>query len=146
MNEKEAELIGMHVGDGTLYKTNCNSLVWELRGSIYEKEYYEDGNPLKEGPIVNDKRDGRWKSYYRDGTLWSEGDYANGVREGLTKSYFPNGKLRYEGNFTNGVKSGQWNFYNENGTFEKMATFMAPGQKDTITLELPSQDTQEDDR
>jgi antitoxin component YwqK of YwqJK toxin-antitoxin module len=111
----------------------------------YEKEYYEDGNLLKEGPIVNNKRDGRWKSYYRDGTLWSEGDYANGEREGLTKSYFPNGALRYEGNFTKGVKSGQWNFYNENGTFEKMATFMAPGEKDTITLQLPSQDTQEGD-
>ena len=41
MNEKEAELIGMHVGDGTLYKTNTNSIVWELRGSINEKQYYE---------------------------------------------------------------------------------------------------------
>jgi DNA-binding transcriptional regulator WhiA len=41
VNEKEAELIGMHTGDGTLYKTNSGSLVWEMRGSIYEKEYYE---------------------------------------------------------------------------------------------------------
>lgn len=41
MNEKEAELIGMHVGDGTLYKTNSNSIVWELRGDIRERDYYE---------------------------------------------------------------------------------------------------------
>ena len=34
-----AELIGMHVGDGTLYKTN-RSLVWEMRGGLDEKEYY----------------------------------------------------------------------------------------------------------
>ena len=40
MDEKEAELIGLHVGDGTLYKTNSNSIVWELRGSINEQEFY----------------------------------------------------------------------------------------------------------
>ena len=40
MNSKEAELIGMHTGDGTLYKTNSGSIVWELRGSKEEKEYY----------------------------------------------------------------------------------------------------------
>ncbi len=40
MNEKEAELIGLHVGDGTLYKTNSNSIVWEIRGSIHEQEFY----------------------------------------------------------------------------------------------------------
>ena len=36
----ESELIGMHIGDGTLYKTNSNSLVWEIRGGLDEKEYY----------------------------------------------------------------------------------------------------------
>tara|TARA_Y100000310_G_C20595324_1_gene770205 strand:- start:146 stop:769 length:624 start_codon:yes stop_codon:yes gene_type:complete len=35
-----AELIGMHVGDGSLYKTNTG-LVWELRGDLKEKDYYE---------------------------------------------------------------------------------------------------------
>src|SRR3989304_5745266 len=40
MNEKEAELIGMHIGDGTLYLSG-KTLVWELRGSIYEKEFYD---------------------------------------------------------------------------------------------------------
>ena len=38
INSKIAELIGMHIGDGTLYKTN-RSLVWELRGALNEKEY-----------------------------------------------------------------------------------------------------------
>ena len=36
-----AELIGMHVGDGSLYKTNTGR-VWELRGDLKEKEYYEN--------------------------------------------------------------------------------------------------------
>ncbi len=39
LNNEIAEFIGMHVGDGTLYKT-ARGLVWELRGSINEKGYY----------------------------------------------------------------------------------------------------------
>ena len=35
-----AEFIGMHIGDGTLYKTNTKSLVWEQRGDLKEKDYY----------------------------------------------------------------------------------------------------------
>jgi len=49
ISEKEAELIGMHAGDGTLYKTGRVSLVWELRGSVEEKEYYEHVSRLLEG-------------------------------------------------------------------------------------------------
>lgn len=36
-----AELIGMHVGDGSFYKTDCGR-VWELRGDLKEKDYYEN--------------------------------------------------------------------------------------------------------
>lgn len=39
MNENEAELLGAHVGDGTLYLAG-KTVVWELRGSVEEKEYY----------------------------------------------------------------------------------------------------------
>tara|TARA_Y100000310_G_C20673185_1_gene811418 strand:- start:60 stop:719 length:660 start_codon:yes stop_codon:yes gene_type:complete len=39
INTQKSELIGAHVGDGTLYKTNW-SLVWELRGGLNEKDYY----------------------------------------------------------------------------------------------------------
>lgn len=39
LNQHTSELIGMHVGDGTLYKTKW-SIVWELRGGLNEKDYY----------------------------------------------------------------------------------------------------------
>ncbi len=41
LNSEIAELIGMHVGDGTLYCTS-RGLVWELRGALNEKDYYND--------------------------------------------------------------------------------------------------------
>ena len=39
INSNEAELIGMHTGDGTLYLSG-KTRVWEMRGSIHEQEYY----------------------------------------------------------------------------------------------------------
>jgi len=36
-----AELIGAHIGDGSLYKTNTGR-VWELREDLVEKEYYKN--------------------------------------------------------------------------------------------------------
>ncbi len=52
LDEKIAELIGMHVGDGTLYKTNW-CFVWELRGSLNEKDYYVNHVSNLLQPIVN---------------------------------------------------------------------------------------------
>jgi antitoxin component YwqK of YwqJK toxin-antitoxin module len=112
----------------------------------YEKEYYEDGNLLKEGPIVDNSKNGTWKSYYRDGTLWSETNFVKGQIDGLSKSYYPNGKLKYEGSYQNGVKTGQWNLYKEDGTFDRMATYMLPGTNDSVTFEIPSEEVPEGDR
>lgn len=89
-----------------------------VKTATYEREYYEDGNLLKEGPLNKDeKRDGLWKSYYRDGVLWSEGGFVNGIREGKTVTYFSNGKKYYDGKFVNAKKSGVWKFYDEQGEF-----------------------------
>src|SRR3989338_5026237 len=41
INTEIAELIGAHIGDGTLYQTN-RSIFWELRGALEEKSYYTD--------------------------------------------------------------------------------------------------------
>jgi intein/homing endonuclease len=40
INTLISELIGIHTGDGTLYKTNSGGIVWEVRGGLDEKEYY----------------------------------------------------------------------------------------------------------
>lgn len=41
ITEDIAELWGLHAGDGTLYRTN-SGVVWELRGNIEEKEFYDE--------------------------------------------------------------------------------------------------------
>ena len=63
INKYEAELIGAHAGDGTLYKTNSNSLVWELRGSPKEKDYYLDHIV----PLLQEIFNKTFKTKYRAG-------------------------------------------------------------------------------
>ncbi len=105
------------------------------RLAVYEREYYEDGNLLKDGPLSdNEKRDGLWKSYYRDGVIWSEGEYNNGIREGKTVTFFPNGKKYYEGQFLKAQKAGVWKFYNEQGEFVN-ETFYDQKTKSAITID-----------
>lgn len=94
-------------------------LIDDKRVAVYEWEYYEDGNILKEGPLSKEeKRDGNWKSYYRDGDLWSEGDFDNGLRQGKTITYHDNGEMYYEGQYNKNQKSGIWKFYDTDGNFD----------------------------
>lgn len=105
---------------------------------FYEKEFYEDGKLLKEGPILMNSRDGKWKAYYRNGELWSEGYYSKGVRNDTIIGYYENGKMRYKGLFKNGVKHGVWMFYDENGAFKENKVYLLPGEKMVDSIRLGS--------
>lgn len=97
--------------------------------AVYEKEYYDDGNLLKEGPIIKNKRHGNWKTYYRSGKLWNEGKYYEGMRDDTIKGYYPDGKLQYKGLYNNGDKTGVWLFFDENGKLKENKVYMKPGEK-----------------
>ena len=101
-----------------------------------EREYYESGQKRMEGPLVNRRREGLWKSYYEDGNLWSEGEYKDGLRDGLSKTYHPNGVKRFEGAFYKAKKSGIWKFWNENGEFVKEMDFENLPPVDTSKTEM----------
>jgi len=89
----------------------------------YQREYYDDGILLKEGPLKNGKTDGLWKSYRKDGIVWSEGEFTEGIRNGISNTYHPNGNKYYEGFFTNDVKDSIWRFWREDGSFIKEMDF-----------------------
>ena len=105
---------------------------------VYEKEYYEDGNILKEGPVSEYKRNGVWKAYYRNGNLWNEGTYVLGVRNDSIKGYFTDGTLKYQGVFDMGQKTGTWLEYNEQGELIDNKVYMKPGEKREQTLTIPN--------
>ena len=82
---------------------------------IYQKEYYENGQVSKEGPLVDVKKNGLWKSYYKTGELRSEFYYKDGYIDSVTTAYHKNGKIRYKGQFHKSRKTGVWEFFNEQG-------------------------------
>lgn len=96
--------------------------------AVYEKEYYEDGNLLKEGPIVANKRHGDWKTYYRSGKIWSELTYYEGMPDDTITSYYTNGNLKYQGIYSNGQKTGVWLFFDEEGNLKENKVYMQPGE------------------
>ena len=104
--------------------------------AVYEKEYYEDGNLLKEGPIINNKRHGDWKTYYRSGKIWSEMTFYEGMLDDTIKGYYTNGNLKYQGLYNNGQKTGVWLTYDEDGNLKENKVYMQPGEKREDTLRL----------
>lgn len=96
--------------------------------ATYEKEYYDDGNLLKEGQIQGNQKHGEWKAYYRSGQLWNIGSYDRGVRIDTIKGYYTNGNLKYVGFYKEGQKSGSWEYFDEDGKFTEEKIFMQPGE------------------
>lgn len=86
---------------------------------IRETWYYMEGMKHLDGPIVNDKRNGKFETYYKSGNLLSTGEFIDGVRVGRGVVYHENGNIHYEGNYENGKEVGIWKFYNEEGKLLK---------------------------
>ena len=82
---------------------------------IKETWFYQEGMKHLEGPIVDGKRNGKFKAYYKSGTVLSEGDFIDGKRDGKAVVYYENGKIYYEGFYKNGKECGIWKFYDEDG-------------------------------
>ena len=82
---------------------------------VYQKEFFENGQISKEGPMVNVRRNGLWKSFYKTGELWSETYYKDGYLDSITTAYYKNGKVRYKGQYYKSHKTGVWEFFNEQG-------------------------------
>lgn len=82
---------------------------------IRETWFYQEGMKHLEGPIVDGKRNGKFKAYYKSGTVLSEGDFIDGKRDGKAVVYYENGKINYEGFYQNGKECGTWKFYDEDG-------------------------------
>lgn len=123
-NSLEGTEVLSSYANGTPQMERDYKMIDGKRLAVYEREYYEDGNLLKEGRLSSaEKRDGYWKSYYRDGVLWSEGNYIVGIREGKTITYFANGNKYYEGQFAKAKKVGVWKFWTEDGKFDKEIDF-----------------------
>ncbi len=76
---------------------------------------YTEDQLVEEGPYVNNRKEGIWKSYYNNGKKKNEITYANGRANGFSKFYYKTGLISEEGNWVNGKWDGSYKFYYENG-------------------------------
>lgn len=83
---------------------------------LIESHFFESGKLSMQGPLVDGKRNGYWKSWYEDGKLWSEGGFENGERQGVGIVYHANGQKHLEGTYAKGIKTGVWKSWDENGS------------------------------
>ena len=80
---------------------------------VLEKDFYETGALMMEGPLVDRLRNGEWTSYFPDGKVQSTGLFKDGIRFGPSKVYHENGHLWMDGHYTDDHKCGEWIFYDE---------------------------------
>ena len=87
-----------------------NSLLVAQNDSLERKLfYYGDGTISSEGPFVNNKPVGYWKTYYPSGVLKSEGNRLNNTLDGKWIFYAENTDTTEIINYRNSLKNG-WNF------------------------------------
>lgn len=92
--------------------------------TVYKKEYFENGQISKEGPILNKKRNGEWKNYYKTGELWNIVFFNNGLADSTTVAYYKDGKIRYQGQYVKGQKSGTWKLFTEKGELKEIKNYV----------------------
>lgn len=82
---------------------------------VFEKQFHENGQLLLEGELVDDKRNGVWRSFYDNGNKWSQHSFIDGEKHGASSNWYENGNLRFKGLNDRGTPIGTWLFYSEDG-------------------------------
>lgn len=89
----------------------------EREGSIFFKikEYYDNGEILKEIPLKNGVCHGLYKEYYENGVIKKEIFFKNSKKNGYYKTFYKNGNLNIKIHYRDGMIHGNVLYYYENG-------------------------------
>ncbi len=78
-------------------------------GSV--KYFYENGQLAEEGQVIQNSKEGIWKSYHPNGNPKALENWKNNVIQDSVFSYFANGNLHSKGIFIDGKEHGRWIMY-----------------------------------
>ena len=70
---------------------------------------------LRDGEIVNGKKEGRWVTHYANGNQRSEGEYRSGKKHGRWVLSHKNGTIQSEATFHENLYTGYYCSYHDNG-------------------------------
>ncbi len=88
----------------------------QAQSKKYMIYFYNTGEKLSEGWVIDDKPDGYWKTYHINGKLKSEGNRRNFELDSLWKFYNKEGIKTMETKYNVGKREGKKSLYNNNGT------------------------------
>ena len=104
------------------YMESIDRILEDGRDGPY-KSYYENGQLKEERTYKDGKQDGSFKTYYDNGQLEIEGTYKDGNQNGPVKLYHENGQLGGEGTLIDGKEDGLFKWYYENGQLKEERTY-----------------------
>ncbi|MGK7390715.1 MAG: toxin-antitoxin system YwqK family antitoxin [Candidatus Cyclobacteriaceae bacterium M2_1C_046] len=98
---------------------------FSLSGTVsgIQKYYYENGNIMSEGNLIDGKLNGTWKYYDEAGNLSLAGDFKDDVEEGEW-TWYANNKITKKGSYKNGIPDGVWLKFYDNGTLMDSGNFL----------------------
>jgi antitoxin component YwqK of YwqJK toxin-antitoxin module len=85
--------------------------------------YYESGEKMSEGELVNNKEEGLWSYWHLSGPLQASGNYKDGIQTGEWQWYNEEGNVVKKGSYKNGMEEGLWLVYHPTGIVSDSGSF-----------------------
>lgn len=87
-----------------------------------QKRYFENGQIVENGKVVNKKKTGKWIRYFENGDIQSTVNYAHNCKNGTEFWYYKNGRLKSISNYK-ATKHPKKNYYQElkHGEFKEFS-------------------------
>jgi len=98
----------------------------QMRGeSGWSENYYESGQKMSEGELMQQAETGKWSYWYENGNLKCTGYYTEGTRDSLWRWYDESGRrLLKSGAYQKGLEHGSWVNYHSNGVISDSGSYV----------------------
>lgn len=88
--------------------------IWTF-SSRSETQYYDNGQIIRSGQTIDNKKEGNWTWYHPNGKPNIKGFFENGKREGIWQTFDSTGVLIQEKEFKKDLLNGEIRVYNKEG-------------------------------
>ncbi len=116
-------------GNNTLYYDSGEKMSeGEMLNGLETGEWtswYENGNIQSVGKYTEGQKDSLWTWYDESGNLTGTGMYDHGVEQGTWVHYYPDGVVSDSGSYAEGLMEGLWTYYHENGSLKSEVNYKA---------------------
>lgn len=100
--------------------------------------WHENGNMMSTGYYQEGLKDSLWMWYDESGVLAASGSYDKGMEQGTWMHYYADGVLADSGSYQRGLQDGLWEYFHENGKLKSQVNYHAGKMHGEKTLISPS--------